>query len=132
MRASSPRLASAVALRLSRFAPTRFEIQAQGDRVEILLDGALIGTTRAAAIVEDDDDRTIEEKLATALLAVLDGVQDSISRELRKPWPYVNHNKMALPGVRIEDGTAWAWYGENEVVAVVALRPIDLGEFTDT
>lgn len=128
MAASSRKLAAAVAARLARVVPPPVTVSAEGDLVSVHAGGKSLGSSGAAVIVGDDDERTAEEKMDSAVRAILDGVQDLVTRELREPWPREQRGGLALPNVR-NDGSASAfWFGRDEQTPALALPSIHLAE----
>jgi hypothetical protein len=61
-------------------------------------------------------------------IAILGGVQDSVSRIFREPWPRLPTGAMALPDGRADTERIYLWYGAAEDRPVLALRPIELPE----
>ena len=131
MVALSHRLAAAMASRLASVIPRPLTVRANGEAVNVYTEAApskALGGSAAAAIVEDDDGRTLDEKIETAVLAILSGVQDSVAEELREPWPRVAEHGMALPNTRRQGGQVYSWFGDDEAAATIALRPLAIAE----
>lgn len=131
MPAPSHRLARALADRLGEVLPPPFTVQAEGGGLALYLDGAPTGGNHATRILDEEDGRTLAEKVETAAWADLSGIQDCVSRDLASQWPPDGRGGMALPGVRVADGIAHLWFGEREEAAALALRPIPLAELEE-
>ena len=113
MAVSSLKLAKTLATRLNEIVPASFQVDAEGNDVGVYSNGVAIGGSGAPAIVDDDDGRSIDQKLETAARAVLSAVQDTISESLREAWPSVNRRVMALPGAHLTGGELRLWYGDQ-------------------
>ncbi len=109
MRASSHKLAVALAARLNDIVPVPFRVQAKGGDVHVDAPDVCVGGSSAPTIVEDDDDRTVGEKIETALRAVLSSVQDDISEFLTEPRPSADGCGMAMPGARSDEQWIHLW-----------------------
>ena len=94
---NSRRLAALLAERLGSAVPKPLEVRANGVVVEVFDDRGSIGGSAASSIVDDNDGRSLEEKIVVASLAVLSGVQDTIAETLRVEWPLLARGGMALP-----------------------------------
>ena len=125
---NSHRLAAMLAERLLNVMPDGLTVHADGDEVDVRNDRGSIGGSASSFIVEDDDGRSLEEKLETASWAVLSGVQDVVAEELRLEWPVLEEGGMALPGVRRTGHELHLWFGA-EATPVLRLRSIDLTDF---
>ena len=89
----------------------------------------IVGSTPAAAIVDDNDDRSKAEKVCAAFSAVLNGLQDDLMVHWTRPWPTDEHGELGFPNVAIEEGSLRAWFGtEDEERAIVRLRPFSFDE----
>jgi hypothetical protein len=131
MQASSVKFAKALAERIAEILPPSLTIRADGAELDVYADGVSQGGSSAAYIVEDDDDRTLSERLETAARAVLDGVGDAVAEYLTLPWPADAEGGMAMPGARVDAERVHLWFGASEDAAAVTLRPIELGEIID-
>jgi hypothetical protein len=128
MRASSRKLALALAERLGEILPPPLVVRALGDCLEVQADGTGWGGSAAAAIVEEEDGRSLAERVETAVRAILSGVQDAAAEYLTLPWPLDAAGAMALPDARTDAERVFAWFGDCEADAAVTLRPIALAE----
>lgn len=126
MPASSRKLAAAIAARLAQVVPPPLDVRAKGGRVTISIAGKSLGGSAAAAIVEDEDGRTSEERIVTAIRAILDGVQDAVTRELREPWPNKG-GTTALPNARSDGRRVHLWFGDEQSPSL-GLPPIEIAE----
>src|SRR5258707_795480 len=100
MRASSRKLAMALAKRIGEVVPAPLTLRAAGTGVALYADGELLGGDDSASIVEDEDGRALSERVDTAVQSVLSGIQDCVMRYLRAKWPTDGAGELALPGVR--------------------------------
>lgn len=80
-----------------------------------------------SSLEPDAGDRLLDV-VADAAVVVLSGVQDSVSRILREPWPRLPSGAMAMPAGRADEQGVYLWYGPAEHTAVVALTRIDRAE----
>lgn len=68
----------------------------------------------AAVILDDpDDDRSIEERAATATRSVLSHVQDAVAATSRQPWPG-SQTTLPLPDAQTHQGVLVAWFGDAD------------------
>ncbi|MGI8332415.1 hypothetical protein ACRYCC_20790 [Actinomadura scrupuli] len=123
MPASSHDLAAALAARLGPVLPSGLTVRADGDRVSVHSGETEVGGSAAAALIGDEDGRSVEEKIETASRAVLGGVQDAVAEWLTEPWP----EGLAAPGARVAGGHLHLWYGE-ERAPVLGLSSVDLAD----
>ena len=73
---SSRELAAALAARLSAIVPRGFSVRSDGTNLKVYLNGELVGGSAALEIIEDDDDRSVEERIEDAVGGVLSAIQD--------------------------------------------------------
>jgi hypothetical protein len=125
---NSHRLAAMLAERLLSVMPHGLAVHADGDEVDVRDDRGSIGGSASTIIVDDDDGRSLEEKIEMASWAVLSGVQDVIAEELRQEWPVLEEGGMALPGVSRAGHQLHLWFGK-EATPVLRLRSINLADF---
>lgn len=130
MQPSSLKFAQALAERVGEILPPPLTIRADGGNLVVSADGVSQGGSGAAMIVEDDDDRTVAERVECAARAVLDGIQDDVSEYLTLPWPADADGRMATAGVRVDEARVHLWFGSTESAAVITLSPIDLDDLT--
>jgi hypothetical protein len=128
MHASSHRFALAFAGSIGEVLPLPLSIRAAGNRLDLYANGELIGGSAAAVIVEAMDDRSPDERLVSAALAVLGGIQDCVSYHLMEQWPADGAGQMAVPGARTDAHRVYLWYGSSEAAAVLTLTPVELVE----
>lgn len=132
MHASSHKLAAALAGRLNEVVPVPCRVYAEGYDVGVDARDMPIGGSSASFIVDEDDDRTLGEKIETAVRAVLSGVQDCISEFLTEQWPSIDGRGMAMPGARSDEERVYLWYGENEGAPVISMPPIRIADIAGT
>lgn len=131
-RASSRRLAAALAERLGEVVPPPLAVRVDGselNQINLYADGMNQGGSAAAIIVEEDDGSTLPELVNTVGYAVLNGVQDVVMEYFALPWPTDAAGELAWPGARAEGERVHLWYGSSEAAAVLTLRPIAFAEF---
>jgi len=75
-------------------------------------------------------DMSLGDVACDVAIAVISGVQDSVSRILREPWPRFPMGGMALPDGRADSERIYLWYGASEDGAVVTLEPTELREIS--
>ena len=102
-------------------------VHAEGSIVFVRVGDLHVADSAGSAIVDDDDDRTLEEKAECAAWGVLSRIQDEISEHLTEPWP-ADGRRMADPGVRTAQGRMFLWYGGSESSSLFPLGSIDLDE----
>ena len=128
MRASSHKLAAALAARLADVLPPPYSIRSSGAEVEVYARSEHVGGSPAASILEDEDGEAVGERAERAAWAVLSGIQDDVAVHGTVGWPLDADHQMALPDVRSDSRRLYLWFGSSESDAVVALRPIELSE----
>jgi len=129
MDASSHRLAAAIAERLTELLPAPLTAIAIGHTVAIVSGRETVGSSPAAAILDDDDGRSKAEKAHAACSAVLNGLQDDLMVHLARPWPTDDDGELGFPTFRTEAHSLRAWFGDDtEERAIVRLRPFDLDQ----
>lgn len=129
MRASSHKLAAALADRIGEILPPPLTSHARGSSVLVYANEIGVGSTMAPLILEENDDRTIAERAECVARAVLSTIQDEIAEYLTLEWPVDAWGKMAMPSARTASERLYLWYGESEAEAVITLRPINFEEF---
>ncbi|GAC1481752.1 MAG: hypothetical protein NVS1B4_26830 [Gemmatimonadaceae bacterium] len=131
MPALSGKVATAVASRLALVVPTSRGVRAEGDVVSVYSQRVptitLCGSA-AAIIAEDNDERPVDERIEVAVAAILNSVQDCVTRELGEPWPKQMRGGMALPDTRRDGRRIHLWFGDDERTPVIALPPIEIAE----
>ena len=133
MRASSRKLAEALAARLNEVVPEPCRVEAESKGVSVYAVDALLGGSDAPLMLEDDDDCAPGERLTGAAYFVLSGVQDCICEYLGEPWPSADGRNLAMPQVRSDERQVALWYGsEDREAAVISLPPILIAEISDT
>lgn len=126
MRASSHKLAAALARRLNDIAPAFFRLSADEGRVNIY-NGDTLDTISYTPEFVEDETRELKDVLFTATWSVLSALQDVISELTRDAWPSTDRRTMALPDVRVDADAVHLWYGE-ERAPLIPLPPIRLDE----
>lgn len=124
---SSRELAALLAERLNQIAPTGFSVRSEDANVDVYADGRNLGGSAALEILEDDDDRSPEEKIETAVLAVLSSIQDTIIETVKGPWPGTSSHgaDLPMPGCRVTGDQLLFWFGDQDG-PVVSAPPIPL------
>jgi len=128
MHASSHELALALAARLGEVVPAGVTLDAVRNSISVYADGELMVSSQAARILEEVDDRTLNKRVESAVLAVLSDVQDSVMRHLRSKWPTDGRGLLALPGARADQNRVLLWYGVSDDRPVISFRPIEFDE----
>lgn len=127
MDALSHNLADALARRINEVIPAGFRLAPEGGRVMVHVNGSLDGVITTPEIA-DDETRELRERLETAVYGVLNSVQDTITEQLRLPWPSQDVRVMAPPKVRAAADAIHLWYGDSETAPVLAIPQIPLRE----
>jgi hypothetical protein len=76
------------------------------------------------------DDLSPSAAACDMAVAMISGVQDSVSRILQEPWPQLPTGGLALPDGRAEPERLYLWYGLAEESAVLRLRPVSVREIS--
>lgn len=129
MTALSRNLTTLLARGLNDVLPPRFSVRADDGHIELYIDNVWDLTSSIGEIVEDEE-RTLSERLETAVYSVLNGVQDHICRHLGKPWPSTDDREMAMPGVRADTEAIHLWYGRAESMPTVRIQPIRIADLS--
>ena len=125
---NSDRLAATLVQRLLSVMPASLTVRADGVVVDVQDERGSIGGSAASTILDEDDGRSLGQKVETASWAVLSGVQDAVAEALQIEWPVLEGGGMALPGVRLIGHQVHLWFG-NEPTPVLRLNAIDLADF---
>jgi enolase len=127
MDVSSRELAAILAERLNHIVPTGFMVQSKDVNVDVYADGKSLGGSAALEILDDDDDRSVEEKIETAVQAVLSSIQDTIIETVKEPWPGTSPHgtDLPMPDCRVTGDQLRFWFGDQEA-PVVSAAPIPL------
>lgn len=131
MRASSRKLAAALAARLADVLPPPYSVRSSGAEVDVYVGSEHVGGSPAASILEDEDGDAVGERAERAAWAVLSGIQDAVAVHGAVGWPLEAGHQMALPGVRSDSGRLYLWFGSSESDPVVALRAIESSEWVE-
>lgn len=129
MPVSSQKLASRIVDGVTPHLPAGFALHSAPDGLVVSFSGDPLATLTAVGIVADNDDRSEEERLMSAAVATLSGIQDVVSERLGEPWPTSAHRRMALPDCLIADDKLLCWYGteyRNAVAQVLSELLADL------
>ena len=73
---------------------------------------------------------SLDDMACNMAIAILSGVQDSVSRILREPWPRLTTGDMALPAGRADSARIYLWYGPAGDRAAITLRPIEVADIS--
>ena len=141
MQLSADRFAAALASRLNAVVPTPVRVfvegavSASGRDPDITVRVAHESELWSGQVVSDrdlepDDDESLLDVATGRAVTVLSGVQDSVCRILREPWPALPGGGMAMPDARTDQQRVYLWYGPAEGQAALTLRPIELTEVT--
>ena len=140
MRLPAPKLATAIADRLSANVPTPVRVfvkdltpglPPENKHVAVCVadgDEQWGGQRLSTVDLEPDDERSARVVAVRAAVNVLSGVQDTISRILREPWPRLSTGDMALPHARVDLQQLHLWFGPTENAAALTLRPIEIND----
>jgi hypothetical protein len=130
MRASSRKLAVALADRLNSVVPAPWRVSARAKDIDVYIRDELALTSHSPEIIENEDDPewTLPERAATVVYGVLSSIQDSVSEYLHEPWPTPDGREMAMPGVRTDPEFVHLWFGANELAPVISIPAISFGE----
>lgn len=128
MVASSHRLAVALATRLNKVVPPPFRLVPQADLLYVYR-GPALESVQSLEIV-DDESRDPSERLETAVLSVINTLQDDISEHMRTPWPSHDGRAMALAEARSDGKSVHIWYGDRQA-PVLTIPPISIDEIIE-
>lgn len=131
MRASSRKLAIALAERLGKTVPAPLALRSLGSGVNLYVGEQQVGGSSAAIIIEDKDSRTASERVETAVLGVLEDIQNCVMLYLTEEWPTETGGELALPGTRTDADRVHFWYGASEDKPVISFRPIEVQEIQE-
>jgi len=127
MDVSSRELAADLADRLNQIVPTDFTVRSEGIRVDVYQDGRDLGGSPALVILAERDGRSVDEKIETAVQAVLSDVQDRIIEACKGPWPggFGRGADLPMPDCRVTGDRLRLWFGD-ENAPVISVAPITL------
>jgi hypothetical protein len=121
-------LAVSLSARLNDFTPDGLSIGATDGAIEVYSGGRVIGGSPALEIIDENDDRSVPERIETAVQATLSGIQDVVIEDIHSPWPTKqNQGSSEIPqaNCRVAAGELLVWFGDEEDPAL-ALPPIRL------
>jgi hypothetical protein len=124
---SPEKFALALASRLNAVVPPNVSVRAQNAVVDVYGERGSFGGSGAAPIINDEDDRSLEERLEIVARTILNGAQDSIMEILREQWPVGPDGKAAYSGARVVRGQLRMWFGE-EGSPLLELAPLPIAE----
>jgi len=127
MDVSSRDLAADLADRLNRIVPPGFTVRSEGIRLNVYQDGRDLGGSPALVILAERDGRSMDEKVETAVHAVLSDIQDRIIEACKGPWPggFSRGVDLPMPDCQVTGDRLRLWFGdENE--PVISIEPIAL------
>ena len=116
-----------MAARLNAVVPSGLLVRSDGPSIGLFTGTDIWGGSIAAEIIADDDGRSLAEKVETAVLAILEGIQDDIMESSKEQWPIGRNGKVSLPGSRVDGERLFMWFGD-EADPVVAFPPLSLAE----
>jgi hypothetical protein len=111
--ATSHEFAVELADRVNEVVPAGFAVTADEVSVVLSQDGARIGSTDMAELVESSENLDhLPDNLRTAAWAILSNVQDGIADTTATPWP--GERSQPNPRVEIVGDQLRMWFGEAE------------------
>jgi hypothetical protein len=115
MNVSSHDLAAALAERLNEVAPGGLSVRSAGASIEVVSGAQAVGGSPALEIIDENDDRSLQDRVETATRAVLSGVQDVIIENIREPWPGGSGSRgdVPEPDCRIVKQELLIWFGDE-------------------
>jgi hypothetical protein len=121
MNVSSHDLATALAKRLHEVAPDGLSVRSTGASIEVISGRQAIGASPALEIIDENDNRSLQDRVETATRAALSGVQDVIIEDIREPWPGRpgSGGDIPEPDCRIVGQELLLWFGDEVVPALV-------------
>lgn len=128
MRASSHKLTKLIAVRIGQILPAPLTVRTEGEALQILDGGNVVGGSQASMILSDGDSRSMRERVPTAVRAVLSALQDDVSAYLQTPWPSPDNVQMFLPGARTDGDKILLWYGDENDQSHIVMEPINVGD----
>jgi hypothetical protein len=127
MDVSSRELAAALADRLNQIVPVGFTVRSEDVRVNVYRDGQDLGGSPALVILAERDERSVDEKIETAVQAVLSDIQDRIIEASKGPWPGESGHgaDLPMPDCQVTGDRLRLWFGD-ENAPVISVAPIAL------
>jgi hypothetical protein len=127
MNVSSHNLAVDISGRLNDFAPDGLSIGFANGAIEVYSGGQMVGGSPALDIIDENDDRSVTDRVETAVQATLSGIQDVIIEDIHRPWPGLPGagSELPLPDCRVAGDELLVWFGD-EAAPALALPPIRL------
>ena len=137
---SAPKLGKAIVDRLSVRVPSPVRVFARDLAPGLVLENEHIvvcvadgdeqwgGQGLSNGDLKADDESPVQARAARTAVNILSGVQDTISRILREPWPRQSTGEMALPEARVDQQRLYLWFGPAEDAAALTLRPIEFND----
>jgi hypothetical protein len=127
MNVSSRNLAIDISDRLNDFVPEDLSISSANGAIEVYSGGQMVGGSPALDIIEENDGRSVTDRVETAVQSTLSGIQDVIIEDIHGPWPGPPGPgpELPLPECRVSGDELLIWFGDEENPAL-ALPPIRL------
>lgn len=127
MNVSSRNLAVDISERLNGFAPGSLSIGYADGAIEVYAGGQVVGRSPALDIIDENDGRSVTDRIETAVQATLSGIQDVIIEDIHGPWPGPQDpgSELPLPDCRVAGNELLVWFGD-EATPALALPPIRL------
>lgn len=126
MGAPSRELARFVTDELRATLPQGVDIASEGPDVVVSFRG-FESRNGMASILDEDDGRSLAERLESAALALLSHVQDVAADASTVPWPGSDAT-LPLPGTEVSGGRLHAWFGNRDSPDLV-LREVEVSAF---
>jgi len=130
MHVLSHKLAEFLVDRINERVPAPFVLRADNGRVHVHAGDELWFVSHGLSIVDEDDGRTLGQRLETAVRALLNSVQDVVMRHFHIQWPTDSSGSLAVAGARMTGDFVDLWYGPSEERAVIRFRQIPLKQVT--
>jgi hypothetical protein len=127
MNVSSHNLAIDISGRLNDFAPEGLSIGSANGAIEVYSGGQMVGSSPALDIIDENDGRSVTDRVETAVQATLSGIQDVIIEDIHGSWPGPPGpgTQLPLPDCRVAGDELLVWFGD-EAAPALALPPIRL------
>jgi hypothetical protein len=126
MDALSRDLAAKLADRLNQIVPAGLSVRSENASLAVYSRDQNLGGSAALTIIDNEDGRSLEEKIEIAVTSTLSGIQDCIVEALTGSWPGQSGPgpDLPLPDCRIVGDQLRVWFGDEKepVISLPSIR----------
>ncbi len=128
MDALSDKIAADIAELIGEALPTGLSLRSAGSNILLLSSDQVLGCSPALEIIDDNDGRSLREKIEIAVRSALSGIQDVVIESQGDLWPGQSGHgaDVPQPNCRTAGRELLVWFGD-EAAPALSISPIKLG-----